>query len=220
MIAAMVGTALALTVSAPVPAASAAVNVGSITGVVKDTGGVLLAGIVVSVIDLTGYGEVVVDEDVTDAAGAYRVDDIWADPYYKVRFSDPAGDHATEFFADEVSGVFATWVPVTAGGLTSGVDASLEPGGSISGRLTVHRISRGVPRPTSSSWTPNGLSPIIFPAKDSKRTASRRGRPWARVKRSERSSSSRRLRRAPRTRAGVYRAALPSGVMCCVYLNS
>ena len=43
-----------------------------------------------------------------------------------------------------------------------------------SGRLTVHRISSEVPRPTSSSWMPFGLSPTILPAKDSKRTASRK----------------------------------------------
>ena len=104
-------------------------------GTVTD-GAAPLAGIEVAVYDNTPYGDVLVDQVVTDVSGAYQLDGIPADPYHKVRFTDPTGEHATEYYRDQVSGSFATWVPVTAGDVNTMIDATLEPGSTLSGRLT------------------------------------------------------------------------------------
>lgn len=129
------GATLALGVGAPVPTASALAP-GSIAGTVTDAAGPL-EGIEVTVLDSTPLGLVPVGQDVTDADGEYQVDGINPDPFYAVRFSDPDGDHATEMWDDAiVAPPYAAWVPVTDSGVTSGIDAELEAGSSISGRLT------------------------------------------------------------------------------------
>ena len=129
------GAALLLAMAAPVPTASAAAP-GSISGTVTD-GAVPLAGIEVTILDSTGYGLVAVGQDVTDAAGLYQVDGIEADPHYAVQFSDPAGDYATEMWDDAiVAPPYGKWVPVTEGATTPDIDAALEPGSTLSGRLT------------------------------------------------------------------------------------
>lgn len=136
------GAALALSALAPIPAASAA-DPGSISGVVLDDADTPLAGIEVTVIDLNVFtGDVVVGSDVTDVNGAYQVDGIEADPFYRVGFTDPDGDWATEYYDDTPTPVsggepFAKWVPVVAGAVTEDIDASLEPASTISGRVTV-----------------------------------------------------------------------------------
>ncbi|MGF9754273.1 carboxypeptidase regulatory-like domain-containing protein [Microvirga sp. 0TCS3.31] len=132
--AAVAGATLALGVAAPVPSASAAAP-GAIAGTVNDADGPL-AGVEVAVYDNTPYGDVLLDQVVTDASGDYQLDGIPADPYYKVRFTDPTGEHATEYYRDQVSGSFATWVPVAAGDVNTMIDATLEPGSTLSGRLT------------------------------------------------------------------------------------
>lgn len=136
------GAALTLGVAAPVPTASAAAP-GSIAGTVTDDSGAPLGGITVRVYDLDPFvGDVVVAEGVTDAVtGDYLVEGIEADPYYRVQFSDPDGEWATEYYDDSIAatvgaGPFAQWVPVADGATTEDIDASLEVGGSISGRLT------------------------------------------------------------------------------------
>lgn len=135
------GAALVISAFAPLPLASAAAP-GGISGTVTDDLGAPLADIEVTVWDLSlATGDVVVDTDVTDANGAYRMDGIEADPYYRVGFSDPDGVWATEYYDDAVTPVsggapFAKWVAVVAGQDTD-VDAALEPGSSISGRVTV-----------------------------------------------------------------------------------
>lgn len=129
--------ALTLGALAPLPTASAAVDTGSIAGVVTDDADAPLAGITVSVSRTGLYGDELVGSDVTDAAGAYQVDDIPVDPYYKVRFTDPTGDHAMEFYDDAIAPPpYATWVPVTTDHVTPDVDASLEVGSKIAGTLT------------------------------------------------------------------------------------
>ncbi|WP_374456230.1 hypothetical protein [Nocardioides sp.] len=136
------GAALALSALAPVPAASAA-DPGSISGVVTDAGLTPLAGIEVTVIDQNLYtGDVVVGTDVTDASGDWQIDGLEADPYYRVGFTDPDGDWATEYYDDSPvpgggGGQFADWVPVVAGDVTENVNAVLEPGSAVSGRVTV-----------------------------------------------------------------------------------
>jgi hypothetical protein len=130
------GAALAVTALAPIPAAHA-LDPGSIAGVVTDDGAAPLPGIEVTVWDNVGYGEIVVGQDVTGADGSYRVDGIDPDPYYKVRFSDPTDAYATEWHRNVISGVFATWVPVSENGVNTLPVAELEPAGSISGTVTV-----------------------------------------------------------------------------------
>jgi hypothetical protein len=129
--------ALTLGGFAPLPTASAAVDTGSVAGAVTDGADAPLAGVEVSVWGSSPYGTVLVGSDVTDAAGAYEVDDIPVDPYYKVQFTDPDGDHAMEFYDDAIaSPPYAKWVPVIADHVTPDVDASLEVGSKIAGRLT------------------------------------------------------------------------------------
>ena len=123
------------------PTASAAVEVGSISGTVTD-GVNPLEGIVVKVWDNNGFGDVVVEEATTSASGAYEVGGVEVSPYYRVQFVDPSGEYAFEYFDDTVSSQvgnpdWAKWVPVTANAATEDVDAALEPGSTISGRLTV-----------------------------------------------------------------------------------
>ncbi|QSR32153.1 hypothetical protein CFI00_16890 [Nocardioides sp. S5] len=125
-----------LGVLAPAPTASG-LPPGSIAGVVRDDIGAPFEGIEVTVWDNVGYGEIVVGQDVTGADGAYQVDGIDPDAYYKVRFSDQDAAYATEWHRNVVAGTFATWVPVAEGEVNTLPDTELEPGGSISGRLTV-----------------------------------------------------------------------------------
>ena len=81
----------------PVPTAQAAIDPGSITGTVTDVAGDPLPGIAVTVLRLGRTWET-----QTDAAGVFRVDDLAADSYgYFVRFRDPGGTHATEWYDDQ-----------------------------------------------------------------------------------------------------------------------
>jgi hypothetical protein len=120
----------------PAPTALAVVDPGSIAGTVTNHMGDPLPGIVVSVIRSPADPPGVVGEDVTDATGAYRVDNIEAYPFHHVRFTDPSGTYATEFYPDSASETYANWVAVTANTVTEGADATLELGASIAGRLT------------------------------------------------------------------------------------
>lgn len=129
------GAVLLLTMGAPVPATVAAAP-GAIAGTVTDNADQPLGGIEVAVFGRSAYGDVLLDQVVTNAAGDYQIDDLAPDAHLMVRFSDPTGEHATEYYRDLISGVFPTWVAVTDGGTTSPIDASLEPGSTLSGRLT------------------------------------------------------------------------------------
>jgi hypothetical protein len=149
--------ALTLGGLAPLPTASAAVDTGSIIGLVTDdASGDPLQGVEVSVWDLGPYGDVLVGSDTTDAAGVYEVADIPVDPYYKVQFTDPTGDHAMEFYDDAIAAPpYAQWVPVTADHATPDVDASLEVGSKIAGRLT-NAAGLPVDNGTVSLWWQSG----------------------------------------------------------------
>lgn len=139
-VAGLAGAALVLGVTAPLPGATAAAT-GGITGTVTD-GTTPLEGIVVTVLDLDPFtGDVAIHDTTTDASGAYSIQGVEADPYYRVQFSDPGGQWATEYYDDSVTPVgggaaYAQWVAVEPGLATEDVDAVLEEGGSISGRLT------------------------------------------------------------------------------------
>ena len=120
---------------APGTGARAATGVGAVTGTVTDGDGDPLAGIEVT---FHRYGSVV-GQDETDADGVYEVGGLPADTFgYFVRFLDPTGGFATEWYDDEVFQLPPALraVPVTADTTTPGVDAVLEPAATIGGRLT------------------------------------------------------------------------------------
>jgi hypothetical protein len=133
LVAGLVGTTLG-----PAPGARATIDPGSIAGTVTDLADRPLPDVMVSVMVDNGSYLTVKGLDETDASGAYQVEDLAASSVgYLVRFTDPGGAYATEYYDDSVASSFATTpVRVTAHTTTSGVDASLEPAGTISGRLT------------------------------------------------------------------------------------
>ena len=120
-----------LAVFGPTPSAQAVINPGSIAGTVTDVEGDPLPGITVSALR---YGQVV-GQDQTDATGVFQLDNLAADPYYIVRFTDPSAKYATEWYDDQIAANM-TPVPVTPFATTFGVDATLEPAASITGRVT------------------------------------------------------------------------------------
>ncbi|KRF34650.1 carboxypeptidase-like regulatory domain-containing protein [Nocardioides sp. Soil805] len=140
--------------------AGAVAGYGSIAGTVTDDADAPLAGVDVSVLRNFGYGDEVVGQAETDSTGAYRIDDVEAYAYYKLRFTDPDSDFATEYYDDVIAGPVATWVPVTADEVTAGTDASLEAAGRITGRLTV---GAGAPVPNGqvSLWWQYGPSAYV-----------------------------------------------------------
>jgi len=106
---------------------------GSIAGRVTDESGTPVPfGCVVAVDrdgDYAGYGD-------TDGSGDYEVLGLHAGSY-RVRFGDcDAGELAAEWYDDRPDRATADEVTVTDGARTSGIDARLGPGGSISGRVT------------------------------------------------------------------------------------
>jgi Carboxypeptidase regulatory-like domain len=118
----------------PVPSAWADIGPGTVRGTVTDAAGDPLAGIVVS---FHRYGEVV-QQDATDASGAYEVGPLPPDAFgYYVQFYDPASDFATEWYDNRnpADWIF-TPVPVVADTTTTGVDAELEAAATISGRVS------------------------------------------------------------------------------------
>jgi hypothetical protein len=144
-------TGLVVATLGPAPAAQATMHPGSIAGTVTDDANMPLPGITVSVIRIGIYGDIeaVLGQDETDATGAFQVADLEAYPNYKVRFTDPGAEYATEFYDDNVAAGLATPVPVTAFDVTTGIDASLEPAASISGQLTT---ATGAPVTSGQVW--------------------------------------------------------------------
>ena len=112
---------------------AAAQTTGSISGTVTDGGATQLAGIQVCAFDnTTGNGAC----DFTGADGSYTVAGLEEGLDYQVDFFDPNGAYLSEFYDGVTDFGQATYVVVTAGQDTAGIDASLEPGGSISGLVT------------------------------------------------------------------------------------
>lgn len=140
LIAGAAGSALALGLAVPVPTASAA-GTGGISGVVTGVDDAFLAGIEVEVYAASG-GALPVATGETDVDGTYEIKGIPVGTgpnanKVTVKFIDPAGTYATEYWDDAVvRPPYATWVTIPDGDVEPDIDASLEPGGSISGRLT------------------------------------------------------------------------------------
>ena len=98
---------------------------GWITGVVTDAvTGLPLAWVAeANVYDQSGYQ---VGSAWTDGSGVYAVGGLGTG-YYRVRFSDGAGNYETEYYDDQSTLDLATLVSVTAGITTPNVSAALSP---------------------------------------------------------------------------------------------
>jgi branched-chain amino acid transport system substrate-binding protein len=80
-------------------------------------------------------GESPVGCDTTDGSGAYSIGSL-PEGDYLVKFQDPSGTYAFEWYNDKLSASSADLVAVIGGANTPGIDAALGPGGSISGTVT------------------------------------------------------------------------------------
>lgn len=135
------GAALAVTVGITstmlVAGPAQAAKPTRIKGVVATADGTALAGIVVTTLaDPTGTGQWVgVDDAVTGVDGTYnvgRLDDGW----YRVRFDDPTGAFATEFYNDAARIESATPVDLTGGGMPTLATAKLAGAAHLIGTVT------------------------------------------------------------------------------------
>lgn len=124
-------------VDAVLNGAQSSVGGGLISGIVTDSSGSPLSGIRVGcqpadpdAFDrLPCFGE-------TGADGRYEIGGRLLAGDYEVRFSDPAGIYATEFYDDRILRAAADPVTALPGVETSGVDAVLSEGASIEGTVT------------------------------------------------------------------------------------
>jgi len=103
---------------------------GMISGRVTDPSSAGIAGVDVQVYDPS---QVLVRSQATGADGTYAVQGL-PTGVYRVYFStSAAGNYFAEWYSDKASFAAADAVPVTAGETTSGVDAQLARGGTITG---------------------------------------------------------------------------------------
>jgi PKD repeat protein/protocatechuate 3,4-dioxygenase beta subunit len=119
-------------------------SAGGISGRVTDAAGAPLSGVWVAANAISGSGAAGFATTGTD--GTYAITALPAGSY-RVEFSDSTALHTTEYWNDQYSYGQATPVAVTAGAITSGVDAALSVGGSLSGRVT-----DAVGTPLSGVW--------------------------------------------------------------------
>ena len=104
---------------------------GFISGNVTDSGGSGIQWVDVFIYNLS---EELVDTTWTDASGDYTSSGLPAGSY-KVRFSSN-DNYLTEWYDDQADFSGAGAVAVTGGSTTSGIDAVLADGGTITGRVT------------------------------------------------------------------------------------
>ena len=149
----VVGVLLALALGLGFVASASAAGTGSIAGVVTELSSshAAIEGIEVCASPANFEEEEISAEDFgcakTQAGGKYTIAGL-ASGQYDVEFSSPANsklNFVSEYYNAKTSFEEATPVSVSSGGTTSGIDAELEEGGSISG--TVTRASNGTPIP-------------------------------------------------------------------------
>ena len=147
---------------------------GSITGKVTNASTAGIENVNIYIIDLS---ENYVNDAYTDSAGDYTVPGL-ATGSYKVGFDtrDAAENYAIEWYNDKAAFNTADTVSVTAGSVTSGINAQLAAGGSITGKVTdasnagienvrieIHDLSENyvIDASTDSAgdYTVNGLAP-------------------------------------------------------------
>ncbi len=107
---------------------------GYIEGTVTNASPAPIQGVTVTAYDVAGISLV---SAATDQNGHYRIPRLPAGPL-KVFFSPPvtSQNYVAEYYLDKLLIGDAEPVMVTAGGTTSGIDAQLDTGGMITGRVT------------------------------------------------------------------------------------
>ncbi|MFL6088824.1 MAG: carboxypeptidase regulatory-like domain-containing protein [Aeromicrobium sp.] len=129
---------------------------GSISGTVtKTAGGAPLPGIVVEA--YTAAGELAAGElensELTGPDGTYVIDSLAAGSY-RLRFRDPDGTYATEFFTNKASLATADPIAVGVGAKLTGKNADLGPStpGHITGRVTKQDGTTALPNVRVSAY--------------------------------------------------------------------
>ncbi len=117
------------TVTAGVPPASAG---GRIAGTVLGPNGAPLGGASVTVYDTAGN---TVTSASSDSDGSYRTPALLPGSY-KVGFSSAAGNLAFQYYSAKVTLASANVVSVAGGATSSGINAALTTGGSMTGSIT------------------------------------------------------------------------------------
>ena len=126
---------------APEPGARPRPRYRSLSGAVTDSvTGAPLQGVVVDVYDAN---DAFVIATTTGADGQYSVSGL-ADGTYEVGFDGSSAGYQPQFYAQEASLDSADPVDVTAGTTTTDIDAALDPGVGISGRVTDVSTGAGV----------------------------------------------------------------------------
>ena len=128
---------LVLLALAPIAGAQAA---GAIQGIVTEAAGAKgpLEGVEVEV--LKAASEEFVESTTTDSAGEYHVENLPAGSY-KVDFSPPLGsEFIGQFYKDASSFAAATPVAVTEGVTSTGINAELVKGATISGTVQAEGV--------------------------------------------------------------------------------
>ena len=112
-----------------------------------------------------GYWEPISGTE-TEPDGTYRLGGL-VDGAYRIEFVDPIGNHALEYYDDAKTVEAATSLNVTVGEAISGIDASLDVGGQISGTVTAAVDGAPVPevfitiyRNVGGSWRPLSIGVV------------------------------------------------------------
>lgn len=108
---------------------------GVIAGQVT-AGGQPLAGIKASLLRASSYGVQEVVHVFTDAEGRYEIGGLMGGAY-RMGFSDPAGVYATQYYSQTVHPDWGEIIHLASAEQRRNVDAALELGGALAGRITL-----------------------------------------------------------------------------------
>jgi hypothetical protein len=118
----------------------------------------------------------------TDASGRYTINGLPTGRYH-VQFYDPSGVYASEFLRNQPDSYKAARVRVAAGKETGGVDAALEAGGVLTGRVTDAVSGAAVADACAVAFSARTGDPIgIFSCSDAAGVYAVRGLPTTEVK--------------------------------------
>jgi 5-hydroxyisourate hydrolase-like protein (transthyretin family) len=106
-----------------------------ITGMVTNSAGTPLAGINVAAYRWNGSYWDWVNAELTSAGGSYDIGGLNTGTYH-VRFRDPSGTYAREYYDNAPNISSGTNIAITAGTTTSDINAQLVFAGNISGTVT------------------------------------------------------------------------------------
>ena len=128
-----------------------------VSGIVTDTHGKPVRGICVQAQKFGVFGGA-----TTGADGTYSIDALPSGSY-TVQFSGGCrntGSYATEFYKDQTNGAAGDAVPLIAGQTTAGINAAMQPGGTITGVVTGdtgHKLSNVCIELASQTQAQTGL---------------------------------------------------------------